>query len=426
MSLLQRTIDRIKHKLADRFVRNLGWLTGSEAVTRVISLLRTVILARFLTETDYGLAAIVLTVYEFTLAFTRIGVGAKLIQSDEKDLEELCISAYWLNWAVFAGLFVVQCLASVPIAFFYGNNQLIFPICIAATPLLIVPISAINYALIQRQNRFKVVALNNTIQLSFSSLFSALLAFLGFGMWAIVLPIVISAPIWVLIYYINHPWRPKKKFTTKRWGEILGFGKHLLGVQLLSTSRNYLDYLIVGRFVSIKELGIYFFAFNAGLGISLSIIKAIQNALLPHLSAVKTDFSKFKHYYLSSLKTIAIVIVPFVLLQSSLAPFYVPIVFGQKWVEAVPILVLICLSAIPRPFSEAASQLLIAFGRPDLDLRWNAIFTTVFIAAILIGVNWGAWGVAMSVLLIHLIAMPLFTMWATNYVFGKMRVLAAK
>lgn len=426
MSLVKRTIDKVKYKLQDRFVRNLGWLTGSEAVGRVISLIRTVILARFLTPDDYGLAAIVFTVYEFTLTFTRFGVSAKLIQTDSEDLDELCNSAYWLSWAVFLGLFAIQCISSVPVSWFYQDSRLILPICIAALPLLIVPFSAIQYALIQRQNRFKVVALNNTLQTFFGSTLSAVLAIFGFGMWAIVLPMVLVAPIWVFIFYIKHPWRPSKKFTTKRWGEILGFGKNILGVQLLNTSRNYLDYLIVGRFVSIAELGVYYFAFNAGLGISLSIIKAISSALLPHLAEVKSDWLKFKSNYLNSLKTIGLIIIPFVLLQSCLAPIYVPIVFGEKWANAVPILILICLSAIPRPFSEAASQLLIAFGQPNLDLRWNMIFTFVFIAALLIGVKWGAIGVAMAVLIVHLTCMPLFTIWATRYVFNRIKALELK
>lgn len=428
MSFVTRAIDRIKQKRQDRFVRNLGWLTGSEAVNRVISLARTVVLARFLSPDDYGLAAIVFTVYEFTLTFTRFGVSAKLIQADESELDTLCNSAYWLNWAVFLGLFVCQCIASVPVAFFYNDTRLIVPICVAALPLLIVPISAVQYALIHRENRFKVVALITTLQTLFGTTLSAILAVAGMGLWAIVLPMVLSSPIWVFIFYIKHSWRPTQKFTTKYWGEILGFGKNILGVQLLNTLRNYLDYLIVGRFVNIAELGVYYFAFNAGLGISLSIIKSVSSALLPHLADVKPDWVKFKSNYLSSLKTIALIIIPFVFLQSSLAPIYVPIVFGQRWVSAgaVPILILICLSAIPRPFSEAASQLLVAFGKPDLDLRWNVIFTFIFISSLLIGAQWGAVGVAMAVLVSHLVFIPMFVVWATYYVFSRIKALQLK
>ena len=123
--------------------------------------------------------------------------------------------------------------------------------------------------------------------------------------------------------------------------------------------------------MSIEALGIYYFAFNAGLGISLGIITSIKSALLPHLCNARDNLSQFRSRYFSSLKTIALVIVPMVLLQSSLAPIYLPIVFGDKWINAIPVLMLICLSAIPRPFADSASQLLLAVDKPEIDLIWN-------------------------------------------------------
>jgi O-antigen/teichoic acid export membrane protein len=93
------------------------------------------------------------------------------------------------------------------------------------------------------------------------------------------------------------------------------------------------------------------------------------------------------------------------------------LLFWSKWITAIPILMLICLSAIPRPFADAASQLLVAIGKPNLDLRWNILFTVMFAGALLIGVHWQAIGVATAVLLAHVICLPLFTFWATRYVF---------
>ncbi len=410
-------INKFKHKLSSNFVRNIGWLGLAELIPRIFRLGVTVILAHFLTAYDYGLAAIVMTVGEFSRVFTELGIGAKIIQAPEQELDALCNSAYWLTWVVFPGIFIIQCLAAFPISWFYGSTQIILPICVSGIPYLMWPISAIQGTLIQRENRLKITAVHNTIYTSGSYILSAILAFMGMGMWSIVLPWVLIAPIGVYIYYINHPWRPTSGMTTKNWKEIFNFGKNFLGIRLLGTLRNNLDYLIVGRFLGVKELGIYFFGFNAGLGISFSIIGAVSGAVLPHLCAARSDNFEFKKVYLNTLKTITVIIIPWVIFQSSLAPFYVPLVFGQKWVIAVPILILVCLSAIPRPFADAASQLLVAIGKPELDLRWNIIFTFLFGCALLIGVHWQAIGVATSVLLIHLLCLPLFTLWVTRYVF---------
>ena len=145
--------------------------------------------------------------------------------------------------------------------------------------------------------------------------------------------------------------------------------------------------------------------------------------LYPHLCAARHNFDEFRHKYFHSLKTISLVIIPLVILQSSLAPFYVPIVFGEKWKMAVPILVLICLSAIPRPFATAAALLLQSLDKAWINLRWSLIFTGIFVCSLLVGMNWDIHGVAISVLISHAVAMPMFTVWATKLVFAKDSVL---
>jgi teichuronic acid exporter len=408
------------HKVDSPFTRNLGWLGLSGAVIRVTRLLTTIVLARFLTSHDYGLVAIILTVNDILRVFTRNGIGTRLIQTKAENIEHLAQSAYWLNWAIAIALFVIQCLAAFPLAWFYRDEQLILPICAMAVSLLLLPSGLVQAALIQRENRLKVIALVEMIQFSTDNILSLIFAIAGWGMWAIILPKLLVPPIWVYIMLKNHPWRPKLKFTAVGWGDLLRFGRNVLGVELLNNLRGNLDYLIVGRFLSIEALGIYYFAFNAGLGISLGIITSIKSALLPHLCDARANIPQFKQRYFSSLKTITLIILPLVLLQSSLAPLYVPIVFGEKWIPAIPVLILICLSAIPRPFADSASQLLVALDQPQIDLLWNVIFTVLFSIGLLIGVRWESIGVATTVFLIHAVCLPLFTIWATQYVFRQL------
>lgn len=416
-----KIISKLNNKISNQFVRNLSLLGMAEIVSRICRLGLTVILARYLTPYDYGLAAIVGTVNEFTRVFIEVGVNAKIIQSEPENLHVLSNSGYWLNWIVFSSLFICQCILAFPVSWFYRDSHLILPICVAAIPYLTLPFATIQYAFILRENKLKICAINNVFKNLTSYLLSAIFAVLGMGIWAIVLPWVFVTPIEMFIYYKNHSWRPTLGFTRKYWNDILSFGKNILGVQLLKTLRNNLDYLIVGRFLGIHQLGLYFFGFNAGLGISLSIINAINTATLPHLCTFQYSLRELKRCYFSVLKTIALVIIPLVFLQSSLAHLYVPFIFGHKWEVAIPVLVLICLSAIPRSFADAASQLLVAVGKPNLDFYWNILFTTIFTISLFIGIQWQAIGVATFVLLAHVIFLPLFVFWATNYVFRSLK-----
>lgn len=413
-------IEKIKQQLSNQFIRNIGWLGGAELVNRVFRLGATVVLARALSPQDYGLAAVVLTINEFTTVFTlRAGIGGKIVQADEEDVEVFCNTAYWLNWILCISLFLIQCIAAFPIAWFYNEEKLILPLCVYSLVYLMLPFFAVHNALIDRANRLKITAISTAIQSMLNNILIPAFALSGMGMWALVLPGLFTTPVWIVVTHINEPWRPKMSFSFKRWKEIVNFGKYVLGYELLEKLRSNIDYLLIGRILGVEALGIYFFAFNAGLGISLNVTNIMVWPLYPHLCAARNNFAEFKQKYFHSLKTIGLVIIPLVILQSSLAPFYVPIIFGQKWTMAVPILVLICLSAIPRPFGTAAALLLQSLDKAWINLRWSVLFTGIFVASLLIGMNWGIYGVAVSVLISHAVAMPMFTLWATKFVFAK-------
>ncbi|MEM9001898.1 MAG: lipopolysaccharide biosynthesis protein [Cyanobacteria bacterium P01_F01_bin.86] len=402
----------------DRFIRNLSWMGLSEVGIRISRLGATVILARFLTAEDYGLAAIVLTTHQFIRVFTRNGILNKIIQADEADVEDICKTAYWLNWMLSFGLFLVQVGVAFMMSSAYRNQTLILPICLIAATYLIYPLGLVQAALVQRQNQMRIWSLANLLQVGIDNLLTGLLAFLGMGMWAIVLPKLLTAPILVVMMWRHSTWRPVYGFTLKKWQHIIHFGSRVLGVEWLTTLRENIDYLLIGRFLSVEALGVYYFAFNAGLGISLSVINAIKVSLYPDLCKAKSEWGRLRSRYRNGLRTIAKIIVPLVILQASLAPFYVPIVFGNKWVEqgAIPILVLICLSAIPRPFADAASLLLRAIDKPNLELRWHLVFTAVLAVAIVVGAQAGIVGVAIAVLLIHGGLLPVYTWLTSRYV----------
>jgi O-antigen/teichoic acid export membrane protein len=415
-------INRIKKLSSDKFISNIGWLGIAEIANRIFRLATTVVLARTFTTYDYGIASIIYTVVDLSFVLTiNPGFGAKIIQTDEKDLKQACDTTYWLNWIICIGLFIIQCIAAFPIANVYNNPNLVLPLCAVASTYLLIPFFVVQSTLVQRENRLKIIAIATAIQSILANLITVILALKGVGSWAVIIPIIATTPVWIIICRQNTSWHEPKKITLKNWHSITRFGLKLLGVNALSRVRMNLDYLLVGSFLGIEALGLYFFAFNAGLGISQSVINAFTSALYPHLCAAREDKQELKKQFFRSLKTVALIVIPLVALQSSLAPFYVPIVFGQKWIQGIPILIIICLSAIPIALSRATSQLLQTLDKTHLDFYWNTIFTTVFAISLIIAVKTGIFAVACAVLLTQLIAIPLFTFWVVQHVFADNR-----
>lgn len=400
----------------DRFIRNIGWMGIGELGIRVSRLAATVILARLLTPSDYGLAAIVLMTSEFVRVFTRNGIGDKIVQADAEELSEVCQTAWSLNWVIGFSLCLIQIAASFVISAVYKNSSLTLPIILVSFSYLIYPFAMVQTALVRRENRLKYFSITNLVSVVTDNLLTGTLALLGWGMWAIVLPKLLVAPVWVAMMLRFEPWRPARTFTLKRWSHVISFGSRILGVELLNTFRESVDYLLVGRLIGLQALGVYFFAFNAGLGLSISVISALSVSIYSDFCDVRSVPDQLNHRFNKNLITIAKVMVPLVALQCSLAPFYVPIVFGHKWVEdgAIPILILICLSALSRPFAIAASMLFRAVGLPQVDLNWNIAFTIALTIGILVGTQWGILGVAISVAAVHLTLQPIYVLMGKN------------
>lgn len=413
-------IGKLKNLLSGQLIRNVGWLGMAELFNRVFRLGTTVTLARLFSPTDYGIMAVIYMTFELVTVFLhRGGVAAKIIQADEAEVAELADTAYWLQWIVCIGFTIFQCIASFFVAWFYDDRQLISLLCVASLVYLFNPLCSIHLALIERQNRLKVIAVCNAVQSFVTNTLVISLCLMGYGVWAIVCSTIAAQFVWIVISWRSIDWQPPQKFQLKGWQTIINYSKNIIGIELLNKLCLNLDYLIVGRFLGMAELGFYYFAFNAGSGILMNIVNAFMSALFPYLCAARTNMQKLRQDYFHSLKTLALVVVPIVVLQSALASWYVPIIFGEKWSGAVPVLILICFSVIPYTFKQASTWLLNAMDRSRVTLYVDLVFTVVFGVTILSVVDRGIFWVAIAVLASRFLVSLGFNFWTIKNVFPK-------
>jgi len=412
---------RVRERLDSRFVRNLASMGGAQLATRASRLLSTVIIARALSASDCGLAAVVLTVYELVAVFTRNGIAARVIQARPDEVERVARTAHWLTWIVCLGLMLVQALVALPFAHAYGAPSLALPIALMGLIYLATPLSIMQTVFMEREGRVGRIAFAGAAQMIADNVLTMIFALAGLGMWAIVLPKLLVAPIWVIGIRYGHSWRPSPGWSLTGWREIARFSRHVIGIEIMTTLQANMDNLIVGWLLGIQALGIYYFAFNAGLGITLGLITSFGVAAYPHLCEARADSARFAARYRRTLAAIGGIAVPVILLQAALAPVYVPIVFGAKWLPAVPVLVLICLSALPRPFAMICSQMLKAAGRPDIELRWQAGLTVLLAIALIVGTHFGIIGVAAAVLAIQGGVLTAYILSASREVLGPPR-----
>jgi teichuronic acid exporter len=422
---------KLKSLVSSRYAKNLGWLGGAELINRIFRLATTITLIRVFSKSDYGTLSAIYTTFEFMLAFSlNEGIGSKILQAEPEDVEEVANSVYWMNWILMGSIFLLQCAFAYPIALFYKNPGLVGPLCLLGLCYLQMPTYMVHDSLLARDNRLEVRAWGVSGQAILANILIVILVPLGYGVWGVVWSMVLTYPVWTFLMYRNHPWRPKR-FSLTGWRSISQFGFRVLGVELLNRIRMNVDYVIVAGLMGTEALGLYFFAFNAGLGISQSVLWSIASTWYPEFCEVRSDLTLLRQKCIKTFKTIGMIIVPMVILQVSLAWFYIPILAkGDKWNAAIPIVMIICLSAIPLAIARSTSHLLRALDQIRLDLIWNTIFVGIFsvsiLAAVLVSKRFFGptdtqsvlISVAVTVLVTQALMMPAFTWFVDRKIFG--------
>ncbi|MEE8059327.1 MAG: oligosaccharide flippase family protein [Pseudomonadales bacterium] len=374
------------------FLRNMSWMAVAEILIRVTRIVATIVLARYLSQQDYGVAAIALAVAEFIRVLTNNGIGIKIINSSAKDLDRNCNIVYRLNWLISSLIFVVQVLMAPVAAFYYGINDLSLLLIALAFPYIVYPFAMVHVYLAQRTNDLKLTGLMLGGIVGLDNLVSAVLVLLGFEVWSVVLPKLIVAPIWVAIYRQKVDWMPSKTVRWRAAFSFFSFGKTIFLTEFLKVLRHNVDVIIIAKVLGLELAGLYAFAKNAGLGISLSLINALNTALLPKLCAVsnKEVASEFR----KGIKLATITVLPLIAVQAALASMYVPLLFGDKWSHATSLVTLLCLSAIPRTLVDAFSPLMRVLEQQNLELRIATQFSFLYIVGCLLSAHFGLMFVA--------------------------------
>ena len=370
------------HEQVWRFIAYYGM---SEMAQRVTRLATTVLVARLLTPIDLGVAAMAITCFELIRVAANAGIGQAVIRATDARLAGTCITAHWLVWLLCVALASVQTLAGFGIAAWAGRPELAAMIACLSGVYLLMPAALIQTYLLQRSNRHATIATTATVQAVADNVLTIVLALAGFGAWAIVLPKLLTCPIWAIMMRRAQSWSPEADATPVPVHEIVRYALPVLGAELLTAARLQLDKVLVGAMLGVEALGIYYFVFNAGIGLSLSLTGALSNSLYPHFAAVSAEPHALLARLDQGLIRKAMPIAAIVALQAVLAPLYVPVLFGAKWQASAWLVAVLCASAATKLFADAGAQALRAAGATRLELAGTLTITIVSLIGLAFG-----------------------------------------
>lgn len=338
----------------------------------------------------------------FIQVFNDLGFGVALIQRKNEDLsDDYFQTAFWTGivWSIIIYLFITFIIAPFA-SWFYEEEILRSIIPILSIGVLASPINLVHRAQLTRQLNFKKLAIISNTSSIFSGILALLLAYLGFGVWALVFNSVATFIIAMPQYFLATRWRPKLLWKKDHFKDLFGFGIFTTLSGLISQLASQGDYLLIGKFIGKFELGLYSFAFIITDAIRAQISSVINSVLFPIYSQFQDDKIRQFNIYKKSVFFNSLLIIPLMTILYY-TPNFLLYLFGEKWADSIVIIKIISLSVIVQIITASFPSLLRANNLPSLEFKVQTIKVLVFyLPLIFIGVNfYGIMGAAVAVLI---------------------------
>ncbi|TGY42351.1 lipopolysaccharide biosynthesis protein [Clostridium sartagoforme] len=365
--------------------------TGVQGVQFILQL----ILARLLTPSEYGIISLITVFIVLGNVFIQSGFNTALIQKKDVNEEDFS-SVFYLSLFVAMLLYIILFFSAPLISEFYKMNEITMILRVLAIVLLFGAFNSIQNAIISRTMKFRMLFFSSVISMITSGIVGIILAYLGFGVWALVAQQIVNQISITIILWITLKWRPKLVFSFSRVRYLFSYGWKLLLSSLIDTLYMNLRSLIVGKIYTSEMLAFY----NRGEQFPQIIVSningSIQSVMLPTLSAEQENKRRVKEMVRRSIVTSSYILFPIMVGLAVVAEPLVRIILTEKWIECVPFLQVFCLSYALWPIHTANLQAINALGRSDIFLRLEIVKKIIGVIILAISMFYGVYAIALG------------------------------
>ncbi len=382
--------------LSSRVARGASWIVGGRLVMGLFGFLNTIIVARLLAPEDFGIVAIGLTTMQILTNLSDFGVSQAVIRfrdADRNDLDTLfTLSA--LRGALIAGALA---LAAPFAAAFYNDERVLWVFAgVAAYPLVTGFINPRFYEFeraLDFSKEFFAAVLNKLAGVAVSIIIAVVFR----SYWAIILGLATNGLVQLGLSYFMRPYRPRVSFASLK--RILGFSGWLTGVGLMSALNNKLDPLILARAIGLTGAGHYFIGLQLAELPTRELAFPVTRAIYPGLSELQENPARANQAFLKGVEAMAAIAMPAAIGFAMVARDLVPLLLGDKWLDAVPVVEIITPVMGAQMPLIATQYYAMALGSTRLVFQRELIFflirTPVFVVATInFGLMGAAWAVA--------------------------------
>lgn len=410
--------------LATKTLENVGFVVGSNAYTALTLFLSRIVLAWFLLPEVFGLFAIGSLFVGFLETFKGLGVAAALVHR-KKEVKKAASTTFWIEIAASTTFFAAIFLIAPFIAGFFGDTRITLVARVLSLIFIFASLGTVNNFLLEKKLQFKKTVKAQVVSYSAYFASAVLLAFLGFGVWALVYSSIILSLVNTAMLYLMFSWRPKLEFDWRIAKELIGYGKFVLLSSMLTFLVLNFGGLVVGKMLGIKLLGFYSMALAVSNFPSMQASNVIVRVMFPTYSKIRDEkerlvagFKKTMHYC-----CLASFLLSFGLV--ALASEFVSVVFGSEWFPMIAVMQVLALFGAVRAVGAISGSIFLAMGNPNLLALFSVVnLVLVAIFVVPLTVLFGMAGTAFVVALVGLVSNSLAVVWASRLVDVSLRAVA--
>ena len=351
-----------------KLIHGVAWNFTEKILVKVASFAISVILARLLSPSDYGLMGMLAIFMSISSVFIEGGLAKALIQ--RQGCQDIDYStAFVTNVALSLVIYAILFLTAPLIAEFYEE-----PILIPLTRVLALTIILGSFNIVQRAKLmanvdFKSLAQINVMSILVTGAIGIFMAYEGYGVWALVGQSIGSTLFLIFIFPFYSKWKPSLRFSKESFSHLFGFGSKLMITGVYAVIFNNIATICIGKVYKSEELGYYTRGSQFSDLISFTVNDVLGTVTFPVLSELQNDTDRMVAVYRKSLFVTAMIIFPVMVLCALLAYPLVLILLTEKWLPCVVLMQWLCLARMFTPLSALNMNILNAVGRSDLFMK---------------------------------------------------------
>lgn len=356
--------------LKEKTAKGLLWGALNSGSTQLLNLIFGIFLGRLITPAEYGIVG-VLSIFTLiagnlqSSGFTQALVNLKAPRSEDYT------AVFWFNTLTSFVLYALLFLSAPLIARFFHQPCLVEVSRFVFLSFVISSFGIAHNAYMTKNMMNRELAIIGAIALLCSGGVATFLAFYGFSYWSLAWQQIIYITVLNIGRYYYTPWRPSWHFTFEPVRKMFGFSVKILITNIINTLSNNILTLLFGRLYPIKAVGDYSQAYKWNTMASAFVANAVGQVAQPVLASVKEEQGRSVRVFRKMLRFTAFLSFPAMFGLAIISNEFILLTIGKRWIDAVPLLQMLCIGGAFVPFYTLYQNVAISNGRSDIYMFCN-------------------------------------------------------